>query len=113
MTIAELSEMTGGWFVGAFTPVVLQTGVCEVACKRYQAGAVEPRHVHRIATEVTLIVSGRAVMNGAVLTAGQIIRLAPGEPADFAALEDTVTVVVKTPSVAGDKYVTAPDSPEQ
>ncbi len=113
MTIAELSEMTGGWFVGAFAPVVLHTDVCEVACKRYRAGAVEPRHVHRIATEVTLIVSGRVVMNGTELTAGQIIRLEPGEPADFAALEDTVTVVVKTPSVAGDKYVTAPDSPEQ
>jgi quercetin dioxygenase-like cupin family protein len=113
MTIAELSTMTGGWFVGAFAPVVLHTDACEVACKRYQAGAVEPRHVHRIATEVTLIVSGRVVMNGTELTAGQIIRLEPGEPADFAALDDTVTVVVKTPSVAGDKYVIAPVSPEQ
>ena len=113
MTVAELSDMTGGWFVGAFVPVVLHTDVCEVACKRYQAGATEARHVHRIATELTLVVSGRVQMNGRILTAGQIARLEPGEAADFSALEDAVTVVVKTPSVAGDKYVLAPDSPEQ
>ena len=113
MIIAELSAMTGGWFVGAFAPVVLHTDTCEVACKRYAAGAVEPRHVHRIATELTLIVSGRVRMNGREIVAGQIVRLEPGESADFAVLEDAVTVVVKTPSVAGDKYVLTPESPEQ
>ncbi len=113
MIIAELADMTGGWFVGAFAPVVLHTDVCEVACKRYLAGAVEPRHVHRIATELTLVVSGRVRMNGRLVVAGQIVRLEPGEDADFEVLEDAVTVVVKTPSVAGDKYLLAPDSPEQ
>jgi quercetin dioxygenase-like cupin family protein len=113
MTVTELSAMTGGWFVGAFAPVALHSDVCEVACKRYRAGATEARHVHRVATELTLVVSGTVMMNGRTLVAGQIVRLEPGEDADFAAIEDAVTVVVKTPSVAGDKYVIAPVSPEQ
>jgi hypothetical protein len=41
MTVTELSAMTGGWFVGAFAPAALHTDVCEVACKRYRAGATE------------------------------------------------------------------------
>ena len=104
MTFAHLSEMTGGWIVGDFDPTVLRTAACEVACKQYPAGAHEPAHVHRIATEITLIASGRARMAGRELAAGDIVRLEPGEATDFTALEPTTTVVVKMPSVIGDKY---------
>ena len=76
-----------------------------MACKHYPAGAVEAAHVHRIATELTLIASGRATMNGRTFTAGDIIMLEPGEATDFRTLEPTTTVVVKLPSVAGDKYL--------
>ena len=104
MRRARLADMTGGWFVGDFDPSCLRTSACEVACKHYEAGAAEPRHVHRVATELTLIASGRVVMNGTSFDAGDIIILEPGEPADFRTLEKTTTVVVKMPSVAGDKY---------
>jgi hypothetical protein len=63
--------------------------------------------VHRIATEITLIASGHVVMNGRSFGAGDIVILEPGEPADFCATEPTVTVVVKLPSVANDKYPVA------
>jgi quercetin dioxygenase-like cupin family protein len=100
----RLNEMIGGWMVGDFEPSCLRTAACEIACKLYAAGDTEPAHVHRIATELTLIASGRATMNGRTFVAGDIIILEPGEPADFAALEPTTTVVVKMPSVRGDKY---------
>jgi hypothetical protein len=35
---------------------------------------------------------------------GTIVHLQPGESTDFEALEATLTVVVKRPSVKGDKY---------
>jgi len=104
MKIGDLSGMVGGWFVGDFSPTLLKTKVAEVACKHYRAGAYESRHVHKIATELTLVVSGRVRMNGSEIRAGQIATLEPGESSDFEALEDTVSVVVKLPSVAGDKY---------
>lgn len=90
--------------VGNFEPVCLHLDACEVACKRYKAGDAEGTHVHRIATELTLIASGRVLINGTEYVSDDIIVLEPGEPASFKALEDTITVVVKMPSVIGDKY---------
>ena len=88
MKTFRLEDMKGGWFVGDFMPTCFKTKEFEVACKHYKKGDVEEKHVHKIATEVTLIVVG----------------LDPGDATDFCALEDTINVVVKIPSVAGDKY---------
>jgi len=43
-------------------------------------------------------------MNDQVMSSGDIIILEPGESSDFHALDDTITMVVKIPSVLGDKY---------
>lgn len=101
----RLEEMTKGWFVGAFAPTALRTDACEVAVKSYRAGEREPAHLHRVATEVTLVVSGIVRMAGRDWKAGDIVVLEPGTVSEFEALTDAVNVVVKTPSVAGDKYV--------
>jgi hypothetical protein len=104
VTYRKLNDMVSGWIVGDFEPTCLKTAACEVACKHYDTGAAEAAHVHRIATEVTLIASGRVIMNGQTFGAGDIVILEPGEATDFRALEPSTTVVVKMPSVAGDKY---------
>lgn len=101
----RLSDMVGGWMVGSFEPTCYQTSNFEVACKQYQPGDIDQAHVHLVATEVTLIATGRALMNGRELIAGDIVTIAPGEATDFHALEATTTVVVKVPSVPGDKYL--------
>jgi hypothetical protein len=98
MNHRRLEDMVNGWLVGDFEPTCCRTAACEVACKHYEAGATEAAHVHRVATEITLIASGRVSMNGRTFV------LEPGEATDFRALEKTTTVVVKLPSVAGDKY---------
>ena len=104
MTHRRLEDMVGGWFVGNFDPSVLRTAACEVACKHYAAGAHEAAHVHRVATEVTLIAAGRVQMCGRTFVTGDIVILEPGEATDFTAIDSSTTVVVKLPSVAGDKY---------
>jgi len=96
--------MKGGWFAGNFEPTCLKTPEFEAACKYYKAGDSEGRHVHKIAPEITLIASGRVTMNGLEFAAGDVVLIEPGESTDFQALEDTITMVVKVPSVAGDKY---------
>lgn len=100
----QLDAFTKGWFVGDFTPTILPTNAVEVAVKHYQAGEAEAAHFHKVATELTLIVSGRVRMSGEEVGAGEIIRIEPGQATDFVVLEDTVTVVVKLPCVRGDKY---------
>ena len=105
MKHARLEDMTKGWFVGAFEPTVLHTSDCEVAIKQYRTGDQEAAHYHRIATEITVILSGHVRMAGGEWYAGDIILLEPGEASDFEALSDTVTVVVKHPGAANDKYL--------
>jgi len=107
MKIFRLNDMKGGWFVGNFSPTCLKTSDCEVACKHYKKGDSEKRHVHKIATEITLIVEGLIKMNDLTYKSGDIIVLDPGDATDFQVVEDTVTVVVKVPSVKGDKYLVA------
>lgn len=105
---AKLDDMVKGWFVGDFSPTVLASKDVEIAIKHYVAGDYEELHHHKIATEITAIVSGRVIMMGEEFGAGAIVTLAPNEASDFQVLEDTVTVVVKLPSVMGDKYAGQP-----
>lgn len=104
MRIFRLQDMNGGWFVGNFLPTSLKTSDCEVACKHYKKGDAEEAHVHKVATEITLIVEGLVKMNDVIYEPGDIVVLEPGDATDFQALEDTTNVVVKVPSITGDKY---------
>lgn len=101
----RLEAMTKGWFVGDFAPTALRSEACEVAIKHYAEGDHEAAHMHKVATEITAIVSGRVRMLGAEWGPGDILTIEPGEATDFLALTDAVTVVVKTPSAPDDKYV--------
>ena len=100
----DLESMKKGWFIGPFEPTALHTTMFECAIKRYPAGACESRHVHRVATEYTVIVEGRVRLNGVEYSRDAIVCIPPGEATDFEALTDVTTVVVKTPAVPGDKH---------
>lgn len=97
--------MIKGWFVGAFAPTALNTDACEVAVKHYKAGDKEAAHYHKVATEVTLVLSGRVKIAGKEWQAGDIVVLEPGEITDFEAITDAINVVVKTPGILNDKYL--------
>jgi hypothetical protein len=101
----KLAEMVKGWFVGNFSPTILKTEACEVAVKNYRAGDREDWHYHKIATEVTVILSGVVEMNGERHGTGEIIQIDPLEGTDFYAVTDTTTVVVKIPGATHDKYL--------
>ena len=105
MNVANLEEMFKGWFVGNFTPSAFVTDACEVAVKSYRSGEHEDAHYHKIATEVTLVISGAVRMAGREWGPGDIVVLFPGEVTDFEALSDTVNVVVKVPGAKDDKYL--------
>jgi hypothetical protein len=105
MKLSKLENMINGWFVGDFKPSLLQTQDVEVAVKNYQQGEFEVSHYHKIATEITVIVSGLVKMNGEEYKKGDIVIIDPHESTDFVALEDTITVVVKRPGAVNDKYI--------
>lgn len=105
MIIKKISDMKGGWFIGNFSPSLLKTNDCEVAVKSYNKGDYESSHFHKIATEFTVIISGRVKMNGVEYCAGDIVVMEPNERTDFECLSDgTINVVVKIPGANNDKY---------
>lgn len=105
MKTAKLNDMIKGWFIGNFEPSLLKTNDVEVAVKTYDKGDYEARHYHKIATEFTVIVSGKVKMNGIEYGAGDIVVMEPNEATDFECLENgTTNVVVKIPGANNDKY---------
>jgi quercetin dioxygenase-like cupin family protein len=105
MKITKLSSMTNGWFIGNFEPSLFKTNDFEVAVQQFDAGEYVEWHVHKVATEYTVIVSGRAQVDGCAVSEGDIIVLEPGKGTDFRAITEVTTAVVKTPCVKGDKYL--------
>jgi len=106
MKTAKIGQMVKGWFIGNFEPSMLKTNDAEVAVKYYKKGDAEQRHYHKIATEYTVVVTGRVRMNGVEYGAGDIIVMEPNESTDFEVLEDgTTNVVVKMPGANNDKFL--------
>lgn len=105
MKKADLKDFIKGWVVGNFNPSLIKTNDVEVAVKRYVAGDHEGSHYHKIATEITVIVSGTVEMNGVTYQADDIIVIEPNDKTDFKCLTDVVTVVIKYPGANNDKYI--------
>lgn len=104
MKTGKITEMKNGWFIGNFEPSLFKTNDVEVAVKKYKGGDYEKAHYHKLATEFTLIVSGKVKMFDKEFTEGDIVVVEPGEVTDFFSITDAVNVVVKLPGANNDKY---------
>lgn len=96
--------MTSGWFIGNFYPSVLRTPDFEVGYKFHPKGEKWDKHYHKKGVEVTYLIRGKMQIQGRILTSGDIFTIFPNEVADPVFLEDCEVVIVKSPSVIGDKY---------
>ena len=103
MILARVEDFKDGWFVGNFSPSILQNVDFEVCLKSFRSGDKEPRHYQKSATEVTVVVSGSCRMGSVHLSSGDILVLYAGEISDFEAIDDCVIVGIKSPSVPDDK----------
>lgn len=101
----NLNNFTRGWIIGDFEPNIIKTKDFEVMIRNYKTGEKEQKHIHKIASEITAVVSGKFLMNGQIVSKNDIIYLNPGESTDFECLEEGATTVIKTPSVIGDKFI--------
>ncbi len=91
--------------MGNFEPSLFNTNDVEVAVKKYNAGDYEEIHYHKIATEITVIISGEVEMNGIRYKENDMIVMEPFDKTDFLAITDTINVVVKVPGANDDKYM--------
>ena len=105
MKIDKLVDMRLGWFIGNFTPSVHKSEHFEVSVKYFKSGDTEPRHYQKTATEITVIISGEARIDGLYLKQGDIVTIEANESADFEALSDVSLVAIKFPSIPSDKVL--------
>lgn len=106
MIKSNVNLMKKGWFIGNFDPSLYKTNNFEVAYKLYKSGDKESSHFHRIATEFTVVVSGKIKMFNQIFVKGDIVIVEPNESTCFEALENSETFVIKVPGVNNDKYLT-------
>jgi hypothetical protein len=109
MRVYDVSQFTKGWFIGPFIPTLASNNDFECAVKTYSAGDYEVKHYHLVATEYTVIATGRVRMNGTEYGPNSIIEIKPGEATDFEAITETITFVIKIPAVIGDKHLGDPE----
>lgn len=96
--------MRGGWFIGDFLPSILRTPDFEVCYKVHKKGEIHGAHIHMIATEYNLLIRGSMTIDEQLIKPGELFILYPGDTADPVFHEDCEVIVVKVPSVIGDKY---------
>lgn len=99
-----LSDFFKGWFVGNFEPSIIKTNDVEIGIKKYKAGDYEKAHFHKIATEITVIISGEVIMNNSHYYENDIILIEPNDSTDFICVTDVITAVIKYPGANNDKY---------
>mgnify|MGYP001255092483 CR=1 FL=1 len=101
----NLSDFFRGWLVGNFEPSLLKSKDIEVAIQEYKAGHTEPKHFHKIATEITVMVVGEAMFNDEIVQEGEGMVIMTGESNIFNAITDCKALVIKFPSLPEDKYL--------
>lgn len=106
MRTFKISDCTNGWFIGDFEPCVLRTPAFEAAHHFYEKGFKGTPHIHKVATEYNYIVRGKLVASGKMLSDGDIFVYGPSDVSEVEFLEDTDLLIIKTPSVPDDKYLT-------
>jgi hypothetical protein len=104
MEVYKLDDYNGGWFIGNFDPSVFKTDAFEVCFKKHKKGEKWNTHYHKLGTEINYLIRGTMTIQGVTLSAGNVFVLKPMEVSDPIFLEDCELIVVKTPSIPGDKY---------
>lgn len=104
MKIDKLNLMKDGWFIGNFSPSCYTTKEFEVCYKEHKKGEKWETHYHKKGTEINLLVEGKMLIQDIELNSGDIFTIHPYEIANPVFLEDCKLVIVKTPSIPGDKF---------
>ena len=104
MKITRIEDYFRGWFVGNFEPTSFKSENFEVGLLQHKKGEIWSPHIHKIATEINLLIEGEMTIQGKKLVSGDVFVIDPYEIADPIFHTDCKLVVIKTPSLPGDKY---------
>ena len=93
-----------GWFVGSFEPTLVHSKDIEVGVKRVKKGTSPDFHYHKLKTEYTILLEGLVSIEGVSYSPITCFQIDPYIKAPLFFLEDSLILVINTPSCKGDKY---------
>jgi hypothetical protein len=106
MIIKKINDFKDGWFIGNFEPSVFKTDLFEVCFKKHKKDEVWDTHYHKVAIEYNLLIKGQMTIQDIILNEGDVFILNPYEISNPVFLTDCEVLVIKTPSVINDKFLT-------
>lgn len=104
MKIDNIKNYIKGWFCGDFHPRLIHSKDIEIACHHYFAGFKSEPHIHKIATEYNLIINGLVEIEDKLFKSGDFFIFEPNKYKQVKFIYDTDLIIIKTPSIIGDKY---------
>jgi hypothetical protein len=104
MKFDKISNFYNGWIVGDFEPSLITNSPVTVGILQCEKNHKADGHFHKLHTEYNVIISGKALIDGVIYTNGDVFIYEPMDKANVIYLEDTILVVIKYPSIKGDKY---------
>lgn len=104
MKIKNIQDMKRGWLIGDFEPSILRTKDFEVGILTHKKGEFWSAHLHKESEEYNLLLDGKMEINGVLIEPGTIFIIEKNEISKPEFLEDCRVLVVKVPSLPGDKY---------
>ena len=117
MKIFNIKDFKDGWVIGNFEPALFRTKDIEIAVHDYPKHTRYDnidRHYHKVATEYNIILEGKISLDvpemfrdfsrAHILSKGDGWIYKPLERSYVIFLENTKLLIIKTPSVPGDKY---------
>jgi dTDP-glucose pyrophosphorylase len=100
----NLSDMTRGWLIGDFEPCILKRKDFEIAIMDHKKGELSLSHVHKVATEYNVLLSGKMTINNIAIETNIIFIIPNNLLTKAVFLEDSRVLCIKTPSLPSDKY---------
>ncbi len=95
-----------GWFVGNFKPNLMTSEDLEFGYKKIPAGTCPDFHFHLYKTEYTILIEGKIELQFTkqIIKPITTIVLYPNEKNDQYFIEDSLILIINTPSRTGDKH---------
>ncbi|MDO8260912.1 MAG: hypothetical protein Q7T50_05470, partial [Candidatus Magasanikbacteria bacterium] len=83
MDFHKLKNFKKGWILGDFEPSIFRVKHFEVCIKRYDAGYIDNPHFHKVAKEITVIISGKFKIDAKIAKEGDIFVIYPNSSIRF------------------------------
>lgn len=96
----------GGWFVGDFQPSLINSKDIEFGFKRISKNTKPDYHFHKFKTEYTILLEGQIICqeSNTIIKPITCIKLLPFEKNDQLFIEDSLIIIINTPSKKNDKH---------